>query len=172
MITNECLDAKIDQLTIEDIAAICSWVQTPEILHRVSGDIADCLTPDILQNWRTIALITLASPAGKPAAFCTLSGQEAPDLPKNHIEMCHLIVDPCRNYLRNGYQIVTLARSVAQKFGYEYLCGRVAHGNKYGLALAKYLTAEEVTGTAPWDIGGFRWFRMKLSQMKEAYYGC
>ena len=160
------------RLTNNDIAKICSWVSTHSMLQNVSGDRAECLNQDILIRWLNEACKALLIHDTEPLAFCTLSDKEVPSLPETYIELCHLIVDPKHNFYRNGDRLLFFWIYLARNLGYEYICGRVQPDNSYGVTLVRENAFDEFTGSEPWEIPGFRWFRQDLRCLKEVVYGC
>jgi len=60
-----------------------------------------------------------------------------------------------------GQRLCHSSRLEARRLGFAYLCGRVVEGNDYGVMLAKWEGAQEVTGIAPWALSGFRWFQVE-----------
>ena len=146
---------------------ICSWVQSRKALQRISGNIGDRLTPDILATWIEMAeesIVVVTDDLDAPAGFCTLSLLEAPHLPESHLEICHLIVDPCFRHLLVGSRLCTAAKIAASTAGYRFVCGRVVPENTYTLALARLHRFQEVTTPERWAEAGFRWFEFDLAQ--------
>ncbi len=152
-----------------DTSKICSWVKSQKALELVSGDIADCLTPKILDHWIHLsqrAFVASLEPCGEPVGFCTITQQEAPLMPPDSIELCHLIVASSARYLFIGQRMCRAVRETMTNSGFGFLCGRVVPTNRYGLALCRSLRAEEFTGTEGWTPSGFRWFRLMLNSMR------
>lgn len=149
-----------------DTSQICRWVKTRDALQLVSGDSADCLTPEILAGWvanARMCLVVSRLPANEPVGFCTLSSLEVPNLPAEYIELCHLVVDPQWRYSFIGSRLCRWAKSLARGLACEFLCGRVVPRNRYALALAKSQRFEEFTGHERWAPCGFQWFRFRLT---------
>mgnify|MGYP001559264585 CR=1 FL=1 len=149
-----------------DSLEVCSWVPTTTALQLVSGDKSDRLTPEILRGWTTKAetsLVVYQHPTHQPVGFCTVSRMELPYLPATYIELCHLVVDPRWRYLFIGSRLYRAVRSAACTLGYYFVCARIVPTNRYALALARFLRAEEFTGTEVWAPSGFRWFRLDIS---------
>jgi len=151
-------------LTAADEPTICSWVQSRAALQLISGDSGEALTPEILEGWLARAACSIVITevgAGTPAGFCTISRLELPSIPPTYLELCHLVVDPRREYHFVGSRLCRTAKSAARERGFRYLCARISPTNRYALALARQQRAEEFTET--WLPSGFRWFRSDLA---------
>ena len=148
-----------------DLLEICSWVTSHTELQMVSGDAGGCLTPDILRSWLAKAsqsLVLIDGTTKKPVGFCTLSKCEAPNLPPDYIEMCHLLINPRWKYVFITARLLDSAKSLARGLGYHFGCARVVPLNRWALLLTRYEKAEEFTGKELWTPAGFRWFRLDL----------
>lgn len=149
-----------------DIEAVCSWVPSRELLHLVSGDDGDRLTPNILQAWiqKACAAFVVASPEHSSImGFCTLSADELHGIPTSYIELCHLIINPMFRYFFVGPRLCQHTKQFAAMIGKRYLLGRVLPSNRYALLLARRERFSEMTPSEPWLEEGFRWFRFRVS---------
>lgn len=154
-----------------DAATICSWVQDSETLKIISGNDAESLSPEILAEWNTTAVISLVAfevSTSKPVGYCTLSSADNPQLPPLHIELCHLIVAPTTRHISVGSQLCDTAESVGIERGFIAGCARVLPTNLFALKLAMLKCGEEITGKEAWATPGFRWFRKIPRQQNPA----
>ena len=157
---------RVRDYSYKDQNYVCSWVKSREDLLKVSGDSSDFLTPNILFTWISkaqISLVVSREPIDDPIGFCTLSRLEVDNIPASYIEICHLIIDPKYRYMYIGPRLVREAISVSRSLKIQFVCGRVAHSNRYGLILARKQMFEEFTDSEVWTPTGFQWFRYNLS---------
>jgi len=156
---------RIRGLADSDRVEICSWVRTRAELEFVSGETADGLSIPILESWERDAeacLVLAKEPDQRPMGFCTLTRLEARNIPESYVELCHLITDPSERHVFLGSRLVHAAECLADQNGYSFLCGRVVTTNRQGLALVRFVRAEEFTDLEAWSPVGFRWFRLRL----------
>ena len=154
----------VRSVQLRDLPVICQWIKTKEELLLVSSDVADELDASILQGWLNVsemALVLCGYQDELPLAFCTLTSREAPQIPSNAIEICHLIVAPERRYLFEASRIVSEAFARAAILGAKWVYGRIVPHNVHALALAKFKRMGEVTGSEDRLVPGFRWFKIR-----------
>lgn len=128
------------ELLLTDYPILCSWIQSPEKLTLVCGEKGAKLTTNIIIRWveRAKDIVVIANESNSPVAFCTLSTEEWDALPKDYIELCHLMLSPEITNFFVGARLYQEALAYAAKNNYSHICGRMTRENRYALALAKY----------------------------------
>lgn len=150
----------------QDIEVICSWVKNQRILSMVSGDIGNGLSPAILNNWINNSICTIVigdSIRNEPLGFCTITTKELPTIKHSYIELCHLIVNP--NYspkLEIGRQLCISAFSNSLNMGFEFIIGRVAPFNNFGIILANDMNWQPMNNQLSVPVN-FNWYIRKLN---------
>ena len=147
-----------------DAQHVCLWVRTRKELQTISTEDGKELTTNILESWRKESINTFVLQRNSsPVAFCTLSTSEYA-LPRQHIEVCHLVVatDDRRKFFATT--LLNYVRLVAAQQSFHKLVGRVTRDNEPGLALARYVHWCEITNESATFDSQYRWFAYALKK--------
>lgn len=168
----ECKEAYYDnqayffrEILDSDCYTLLSWIKSNNALKKISDDCnSSCLFPEKLKSWvnnSIFSIILYEAITRKLTGFCTLSSSENSLLPLTHVELCHLMVEPNRNYFNVASLLCIKAKEKAKQLGFKALCGRVVLDNKFGIVIAKSQNFIECVNNI-WTKPGFLWFTYML----------
>ncbi|MCH7878545.1 MAG: hypothetical protein IH914_04430 [candidate division Zixibacteria bacterium] len=145
-----------------------NWIKDRQQLSLVCSDDGDHLTEEMVNNWiqnSQIAILATKTDNHQPVGFCTLTTNEITGLPKNTIELCHLIVNPVCHYFKVGHFLCNISKYRAGFFGFQTLVGRTAKSNRFGNTLAVRESFTPIKHTVQGMRDDFNWYSFSIREV-------
>ncbi len=148
----------------QDSTYICNWVRSRHLLSLISGDNSCSLVPSILRQWIDYAYLTFVYTQIEhdiPIAFCSLSNIESKHIPHDSFEICHFIVDPHRQSMGIGTELLNHVIKIALGEGFRKIYWRVNPYNKIAIKWCGPPFSVEINQLDTWMDNSCRWFTYK-----------